>query len=115
MSIPTDMLIAITQARAAAEGDDRDVEDRLRAAMKATRNHWMCRDEDAQFRSACAGVLLVLDEDDPDRTRIRLEMETLRNLSLLIEGAPLDVERAFPDTVDPEGFIGLMQLWTEAS
>ena len=100
------LMIAVTEAKAAAENET-TLEGRLRAAMAATKDHWMVTGEDDRFRSAVAGALLLSNEDDKDR--IKREMDQLRTLNAAISGVPVNF-----DAIKPlENPVGLMKMWRE--
>lgn len=101
--------IAMTEAKAAVErAGDVALEDRLRAAMKATYRHWMATDEDVQLRAALGGVLLAC-EDDAEKARLHAEIEQLRLLGAMLSGLPID-----PEAIKPlEEPIGVVRLWRE--
>jgi hypothetical protein len=86
------------------------LEDRLRTAMEITYHHWTTTDLDKQFKGAVAGVYSAT-EDEDERLRIQLELETLRDLSAMLSGVPINF-----DAIKPlENPIGLMKLWREVT
>lgn len=99
--------IAVTQAESAAKGKESLV-DRLKAAMRATKDHWLLTDEDGRFRAAIGGVLLISDEETQER--IKKELLILRTLSAAIEGIPVNMGAL---QLEPGDAIGLMKLWKE--
>lgn len=106
--------IAVAAAIIAAEADlnpEDTLEDRLRAAMKVGRSHWMITDEDQRLRASVAAVLLHC--TDEERARIEIELQVLRNFGAAMSGVPVDMSRVFGD-IDPENIIGLLGLWQEA-
>lgn len=106
-TVKVQISIAATKARQAAEKET-TLEGRIRAAMKATRQHWMATEEDDQFKAAVAAIYELSDE--PTRSKILKEMEALRNINALISGVPVDLA-ALPEP-DPEP-IGLLNYWRE--
>lgn len=107
----TALRIAMAEAKGAVErAGDGSLEDRLRAAMKATYRHWMATDEDVQFRAAVGGVLLATD-DEAEKERLTAEVHQLRLLSATLSGLPID-----PEAITPlEEPIGIMRLWHEVT
>lgn len=99
-------MIAVTQAKSAAEKET-TLEARLRAAMNATKDHWLLVDEDARFRAALGAVLLLSDTEDKDR--IEKEVRELRTLSAMVSGVPID----FNEVKAIENPMGLVKLWQE--
>ncbi len=100
----TVFMIAVTEAKQAAK-DQKTLEERLIAAMKATKDHWMLTDEDGRFRAAVGAVLLLSEAED--RGRIESEIKQLRILSAMMNGVPIDFERV----EKLENPIGLMKMW----
>lgn len=83
------------------------IEDRLKAAMKVGRNHWMITDEDQRFRASCGAVLL--DATEEERERIGDELHNLRVLNALITGVSSNID-AMREQENP---IGLLKLWKD--
>lgn len=104
--ISNTMAIAIREAQTAAE-DVPDIKDRLRAAMRVTKRHWLCTSEDERFRSAIGGAMLASGEED--RLRIGGEMRVLAAISEASNGLPID----FSQIDFPEEPLGLLALWGE--
>lgn len=100
------LMIGITEAQNAADEHNK-LEDKIDAAMNATINHWMILDEDKQFRAAVGGLILSVDEEI--RERIKKEMESIRAMSAMMSGVPVDIEQV---DVDFE-FLGLLKRWKE--
>ncbi len=102
------LAIACHEAKCEAEKFT-ELDDMLRAAMKAMAQLWVSTDDDLRFRGAVGGVLMVLDErgDTEAAARINNELEALRSLSALLSGVPVDMERV----AMPENPIGLMKMW----
>lgn len=103
------LALVMAEAGSAIKPDD-SLEDRCRAAMKACYRHWMVTDEDTQFKGAVAAVFVASDDED-EKERIRVELESLAHLSALLSGVPIDLERV---TV-PENPIGLRKMWQEVT
>ena len=104
----TDALFAIglTEAKAAAEKET-TLHAQMDAAMKLMQHHWMILDEDLQFRCAVGALLMIVDEQTQET--IKEEMASLKALSALMSGIPVDMERV---TV-PQNPLGLMKRWNE--
>src|SRR3990172_7035083 len=98
--------IVLSEPAAALEREtDRSTPNLLRAAMKATHNHWMVLDEDVQFRMAVGAVLLVAPEED--REILTGELKSLQILSAIMSGVPVDIA----SVKIPEKSFGLMKMW----
>lgn len=102
------MLIAMAEAkRPVAQATT--VEDKLRAAMTACKDHWMCVDENDQFRAAVAAVLNDDAVSAEDRERIKLEVRALSTLNAAAMGVPVDMSQ-----LDfPEKPLGIVAMWKE--
>ena len=98
--------IAVIEAKSAASGVS-GLENRLLAAMRATRNHWLLTDDNRRFNAAVAAVSLL--SDDGDRRRILQEAKGLSMLqSALSQDMPVDLDELCKLKFEP---IGLLNLW----
>jgi hypothetical protein len=89
------------------------LEDRCRAAMKATYRHWVLSEEEDQFKAAVVAVYTAT-EDEGERERIKSEVDALAGLSVLLGGVvPVDIERL--SAMMPENPIGLKAMWMEVT
>ena len=119
-SFTPDMHIAIHEAKRALGGAlvGGGLEDKLRVAMKATKHHWMCTDEERQLKSACAAVMLLYGTGSREYARIAQEIAQLGKLSAMINaskvGLTVGIDGLAPtdDTLEP---IGLLKLWREVA
>lgn len=99
-------LIAITEAESAAKGKE-TLEERLEAAMNATKDHWLLTDEDRRFMAAVGGVLLVSNEEEQER--IKSEVSILKTISAGCSGVPIKIEELLKQSrTEP---IGMMKMW----
>lgn len=99
-------IIAMTEAVHAIP-KDAPLEDQIRAAMNATRNHWMCTDETEQFKAAIGAVLQHYGEGSPEFARLGWEMRQIARLSAAMSGVPVDWTADEP-VFEP---IGIMGMW----
>lgn len=100
------LMIAITEAESAAK-KEKTLIGRLKAAMRATKDHWMLTDEDGRFRAAVGAAMLLSDEET--QGRIKRELTVLKTLSAAMNGVPVDFS-AMSDIEEP---IGLIKIWNE--
>lgn len=116
-NITPDMQIAVHEAKGEVERAGGGLEDRLRAAMKATKNHWMCTDEEKQLKSACAAVMLHYGQGSEECERIAQEVKQLGKLAALINasraGLSVGVEGLAEGVDDKRAPVGLLKLWRE--
>lgn len=114
-NLPADMVIAMNEVKHAVTVLD-GIENRLREAMKLTRNHWMCTDEDKRFRAAIGGVMLSYGIDSPEFKRLEKEFSSLHRLNIAInaaiQGIPVDFGEMVDDMKDVKQ-VGIMKLWKE--
>ena len=111
--LSTTALIAMQEARAAIKESD-GLEDRLRAAMRMTRQHWLATKEDDQFKAAIGAVLLSYGEGSPERERIAWEARQLGKISAIQHAAMAGVAVQLDDlTFDVGEYepIGLLAMW----
>ncbi len=115
-NFPATMHIAIAEAKDAAQAEPGDLTAKLKAAMKATKGHWLVTSEDQQFRSAVGGVMLVYGPGSEEFKRLERELKQLAQVSAILAAAQagLVVELPEPDA-EPLEPIGLMGLWSETT
>lgn len=103
-----DVMIAlmITETKGKID-NNQSIEERLKTAMKSTFNHWMCLDEQKQFDAAVASVFMTA--SDEEKGRLKNEIESIKILSAIIDGIPVDFEK-FSKLENP---IGIIKLWQE--
>jgi hypothetical protein len=92
------------------------LEDRLRAAMSATRGHWLVTNEDEQFRCAVGAVMLSYGPDAPEFDRLSWEMEGIRKVSAMITAASAGLSvNLSEDDFNTKQYepIGLIAMWKE--
>lgn len=85
------------------------LEDKVKAAFAVSRDHWMFTDEDTQFMGGIGAVLIQLEEGTPEHSRYMKSIETLRNITAMLSGVPVNFEN-FEAPKDPIKFV---QLWRE--
>jgi hypothetical protein len=104
-------LIAAMEAKAAAQRVAGDTEAVVKAGMRATYGHWAALDEDDQFKAAIVGVSGLLPEEEQER--LRQTLESLRDLSALLSGVPVDLAVLTEgiETRDPP--LPLLRWWHE--
>ena len=106
------LIAAVEAEHAARAAGDVSIEDRARAAMRATRNHWMATQEEDQFTAACEGLARTATPDELER--IEADLRTQQALAAMLNGVPVDLEAALAARGEVEP-IGLMKLWHETA
>lgn len=100
--------------------EDAPLEDKIRAAMRATKNHWLLgqlgKNEGKEMRAAVAGVVLALGMEHEDSKRIIAEHQALVRVGAMLEaiqrGVRVDVESTLgDDEALPENPVGLLAIW----
>ena len=116
-------MIAAKEAGAAVDclPPETPLEDKIRAAMKVTKDHWllvqMGKSEGREMRAAVTGVVLHLGMDHPDSKRIIAEHQNLSKMSHVIEalqrGVRVDLEGMAEEAEHEEKFepVGLLAIW----
>jgi hypothetical protein len=101
-------MIAAMEARSALRGKTfPTLEDKIKAAMRVTKDHWMETDENNQFLAA---IEAVFPECSPeDQAKIKDEISMLQMLGAATQGVPVDFSR-MPEIKNP---IALRRLWAE--
>ena len=103
----TTIAIVAAECKHAAEGKE-TLEERIQAAFDVARNHWLITDDNERFQGGVAAIYELSDEDT--RERIKQEMDSLRTLSAMLSGVPIDFDR-FNDQTKELKPIGLMKKW----
>lgn len=103
--------IQMLQARMKRHAE-KNLESRLKVAMRESQVCDWVRDEDDRFRVAVGAVLL--DANDEERELINNELRFLQALSAAVGGIPVDMGRVL-NNFDSDKAIGLRALWVEAS
>lgn len=101
MKIDNTALIAAMDAKTAAEKFP-DIKDRLRAAMKAVKDHWCCTDEAQQFVAAVGAVMEL--SDTQTKETLKREMDFINAMA----AGRLDL--ADFQEFEP---IGILPMWRE--
>lgn len=111
--VSNSVLIAAVEAESAArDAGNAPLEDRARAAMRATRGHWLATREDDQFLAACEGLARVCSPEEVER--IAAELRAQQALAAILSGVPVDLDAAVAQREEHEP-IGLMLLWRETA
>lgn len=114
--ISTQMLIAMTEAKDAVDRAEGLVE-KLKTAMRMIHDHWLCIDEDEQFRAAVGAVMIHYGAGSEEYKRLAWEMKGLQKVSALINaaraGLAVSLESLAVDTESEFKPIGLVDLWRE--
>lgn len=116
MSDPITLQMRIAMAEAAssvkkAEG----IEAKFKAAANVTRGHWMCTDEDQQFRAAVGAVMIDYGASSPEFARIDAEMTSIEMLNAIITAAQSGVGISLPDELPDFERVGLLDMWREGA
>lgn len=102
--------IAAAEARDACLGIPNPT-DRVRAAFRAVRNHWMVTDENEQFSAGVAGAI-VATEDEGERATIKRAWEARKAVASGDVGRMIDLAEEMPEDGEE---INLLTLWNEAA
>lgn len=112
MSMNNLVLMAAVEAERAAKEAPPNLEDQLRAAMRAVQGHWALTNEDEQFLAACEGAGRVCTSEN--RERIETAMRFLQSLASAASGVPVDFGALVPadeeDRIEPAP---LKRIWDE--
>jgi len=107
------MHIAISEAQSRLD-PNASLEDNLKTAMKATINHWVCTDEDQQFRSAVGAVMFFYGDESEEYQRLEWELGQLQKVSAIVVAAQAGLAVA-PQSLDEDlgkfEAVGLVKIW----
>ena len=85
--------------------------------MLVTHNHWMCTNEDEQFRAAIGAVMLHYGKGSDEFIQLETEMKSLNKVSAVIHAAQAGLSVNFDSILNAEDNeykpIGLLKLWQE--
>lgn len=84
------------------------IEERIPAAMKAAREHYMCPTENEMFMGACCALYEL--SDDPTKARIKQELDAIKYLNAMMSGVAVDLD-TIPKMENP---LGLMAAFRAA-
>lgn len=108
--------IALTEAQNAIK-DDNTLIEQLKASMLVTHDHWMCTDENEQFKAAVGAVMLHYGQNSDEFVRLGREMKSLNKVSAALNAAQAGVSVDFNSILDAKGDeyepLGLLKLWRE--
>ena len=96
--------IGIFDAHDAAKVET-DLIEQLKAAMRATSNHWLIMNENEQFKAAVLGVMFCYGEGDDEYQRLKKELNLLATIS---QRHPIDLSSL--GDFEPVGIAG---IWRE--
>jgi hypothetical protein len=99
-------MVAITEGREACRGEKK-LKDRLLAAMKCLKNHWLVTNEDERLRLAVCATMLESNEEDVKI--LQDEWKALRALLDILSGKG----GSAGDIKIPEKSVGIVQMWKE--
>jgi hypothetical protein len=109
--VSTLVMIAAVAAEHAARGAGGSLENRLRAAMVATKDSWVTTDESVRFGAALEGCARTCDAGELER--IEAEIRRLQTIDALLAGVPVDMERVEQARADAPEPVGTIKLWRE--
>lgn len=109
------VLIAAMETTDAALQAGGDLENRVRAAMRAAKDNWLATDENDQFKAAMAGVARTCDEVELERLNLAIRganglLAVMSGDRYVNVGAATDDMAAASAVADP---LPLLPLWRE--
>ena len=114
MSNDAMLSLVVSECKRPVEDCAGGLEDKLRAAMNAAKDHWMVLDKDTQFRGAVGAVMLHYGKDSEEYKRLAYEVDALRKLSAFLAAAQAGLSVGVPEMEEPKPEpIGIMKLWQE--
>ena len=116
--------VGMTVAMAEAEGPVKkapgDLIEKVEAAMRITKDHWLCTIPDERFRAAVGAVMLHYGKDSEEFSRLESEMKGLQKLSVFFSaleaGVQLDAvawEHQIEEDSDANPRVGLVRIWLQ--
>lgn len=112
-NISVQMQIAMAEACTPVKAVD-GIEAKFRAAAHVTRGHWLCTNQDEQFRAAVGAVMVDYGPNTPEFERLAVEMKSIQTLNAIFTAAQSGPSVNITDDL-PEGEpIGLLNIWQES-
>lgn len=102
------MCIAVMEIKGQIKTTDGLV-NKLKAAMKIAKSHWLVTDDGKRFECAVGAVLCSVEGED--EARLLAELECLKVVSAMINGISVNLD----EVPTPKNPIGLHKLWKEAT
>ena len=75
--------------------DQPDLVERIKACMRRTNGHWMCLDEEVQFKGALAAAMVL--SETSAQERIKSSLAPLQALGAMMSGVPVDLDRVLQE------------------
>lgn len=115
MGNDTAIAVAVHEAEDAVN-PDATLQERLLAAMRATRRSWICTHEDGQFIAACEAVARSATEEERERIEEALGRmsKAAAMLAALSAGVPVDLAAIEAEEL-PENPLKLRALWDKSA
>jgi hypothetical protein len=102
------VMVAITEIKANLYGQDfPSLEERLKAAMRIAKGHWLVVGEEDRFKAAVGAVMLLVSPDE--KARIEETLAGMKMLAAMANGIPVDLTQ-IPIPANP---LPLVKLWHE--
>jgi len=113
--LPVTIQIAMAEAKSDVEKAEGGLLEKLKAAMKATHDHWMVTNEDEQFRAAIGAVMVFYGQGSEEFKRLEWEMGNLNRFSAALSASQVGVSVDFGSILDEQEYepIGLLKLWRD--
>ena len=106
------MLIAATEAQHACENEP-NIDERIRKAMRATKDHYLLTGEVHRIQAACAGAAMA-SKDKTEKDHIIASCRSLVDLNNMLAAAIAGVPVAFEEIPEPKpNMLPIMALWQE--
>jgi hypothetical protein len=110
------LAVAITQAKDHIKADD-DLVTQLKAAMMATKNHWLVTNDNDRFLAAVAAVMEFYGEGSDVWKQLENKIKNLNKIGIALAAAEAGVSVDWASLVnelpDQPEIVGLQQLWFE--
>jgi len=98
--------LAMTEAIHEAKNET-NLNDRMRVAMNAVKNHWLVIDKNEQFQAAVAAIYSLSNDDEKER--IKAEVDLIKITNATISGIPV----SFDAVKKHKKPVGLIKVWDE--
>jgi hypothetical protein len=108
------LMLVFYEAQEAAKASNGTIVERLKAAMKATLNHYLAPDEDMALRAAIGGVMESYGNGSKEWELLEKEWKSLLNISTFLGAVQQGLKVELPEIDKSFEPVGIMKIWNES-
>jgi hypothetical protein len=108
------LAVVLAETTDASKDCKGDIKEKLRAAMKVAKNHWLAPDQDTAFRGAIGGVMQDYGEGSEEYESLKWEINQIKKLNAFLNAASAGLSPSFSESEEKKEPIGIMNIWRES-